>query len=255
MTIGLPTLRQAQLLASIIEEYIETAEPVSSKTIASSGAFDVRSATIRNEMADLEDMGFLEQLHTSGGRVPTARAYRLYVNALVAREGVSISHTTRRKIDEALNDTDLGDPDAVNKTLARVIGQLSGNLVMASASQREDAYKYGLSNMLAFPEFREMDRLVGLTHFFDHFEIVFAQMHRQMWATQDQSDVKVMIGTESPYKEVHDETVIVARYPLPKGREGSLTLVGPMRMDYRKNLSLMTYAAQIAKRITANYRN
>jgi heat-inducible transcriptional repressor len=254
MTIGLPTLRQAQLLASIIDEYIQTAEPVSSKTIASSGAFDVRSATIRNEMSDLEDMGFLEQLHTSGGRVPTARAYRLYVNELVAREGVAISHVARRKIDEALNETDLRDPDAVNKTLARVIGQLSSNLVMASASQREDAYKFGLSNMLAFPEFREMDRLVGLTNFFDHFESVFAQMHRQMWAQHD-SDVKVMIGTESPYKEVHDETVIVARYPLPKGCEGSLTLVGPMRMDYRKNLSLMTYAAQIAKRIAGNYRN
>ncbi len=254
MTVGLLTPRQVQLLNRVIEEYIETAEPVSSKSIASSGAFDVRSATIRNEMSDLEEMGLLAQLHTSGGRVPTARAYRVYVNSLVAQEGVAISHTTRRKIDEALNETDLRDPDAVNRTLARVIGQMSGNLVMANVSERQDAYKVGLSNMLLFPEFREMDRLVGLTSFFDHFEVMFAQMHRSMWERHD-NDVKVMIGTESPYKEVHDETVIVARYPLPRGHQGSLTLVGPMRMDYRKNLSLMTYAAQIANRIAANYRN
>ena len=247
------TPRQGQLLSRVIEEYIATAEPVSSKAIASSGAFDVRSATIRNEMADLEDAGLLAQLHTSGGRVPTAKAYRLYVNELVGRQGLGISTALRHKIDEALQDTDLKDPEAVNKTLARLVGQLSGNLVMANTSEREDAYKFGLSNMLAFPEFQEMDRLMGLTSFFDHFDIMFERMHRSMWSGHD-SDVKVMIGTESPYKEVHDETVIVARYRLPRGHEGSLTLVGPMRMDYHKNLGLMTYAAQIANRISDNSR-
>ena len=246
------TPRQVQLLNRIIEEYVTTAEPVSSKTIASSGQFDVRSATIRNEMADLEDAGLLAQLHTSGGRVPTAKAYRLYVNALVASEGLAISHAMRRRLDEALQDADLKDPEAVNKTLARIVGELSGNLVMANMSEREDAYKVGLSNMLTFPEFREIDRVVGLTEFFDQFESMFERMHRSMWDHHD-SDTKVMIGTESPYRQVHDETVIVSRYRLPKGHQGTLTLVGPMRMDYRKNLGLMTYAAQIANRIADTY--
>jgi len=254
MTIGLLTDRQVQLLNRVIEEYIQTAEPVSSKAIVDSGHFDVRSATIRNEMSDLEDAGLLAQRHTSGGRIPTARAYRLYVNDLVSREGIEITTAARRRIDEALNETDLKDPEAINRTLARLVGELSGNLVMANMSEHEDAYKVGLSNMLNFPEFREIDRLMGLTSFFDHFDLMFERMHQQMWARND-NDVKVMIGTESPFKEVHDETVIVARYPLPKGHKGSLTLVGPMRMDYRKNLGLMTYAAQIANRIADNYRN
>lgn len=254
MRVRLLTPRQHQLLWRVIDQHIETGEPVSSKAIESSGQFDVRSATIRNEMSDLEDGGFLEQRHTSGGRVPTALSYRLYVNDLVASEGVSISHALRRKVDEALQDTDMRDPEAVNKTLARLVGQLSGNLAMANMSEREDAYKFGLSNMLAFPEFREMDRLMGLTSFFDHFESTFERLHRQMWGRGD-TDVKVMIGSESPYTEVHDETVIIARYRLPKGHDGTLTLVGPMRMDYRKNLGLMTYAAQIANRIAGNYQN
>jgi heat-inducible transcriptional repressor len=257
MPVILLTSRQAQLLNRVIEAYIETAEPVASKTIAASGAFDVRSATIRNEMADLEDMGLLAQLHTSGGRIPTARAYRVYVNDLLAREGVAglqLNHAMRRKIDETLNETDLDDPEALNKALARLVGQLSGNLVMAKMTEREDAYKVGLSNMLQFPEFREVDRLMGLTSFFDHFELMFERMHRSMWEAHD-TDVKVMIGTESPYKEVHDETVVVARYRLPRGQRGTLTLVGPMRMDYRKNLGLMTYAAQIANRIASNYQH
>jgi heat-inducible transcriptional repressor len=248
------TPRQGQLLNRVIEEYIATAEPVSSKALVSSGQFDVRSATIRNELADLEDAGLLAQLHTSGGRVPTARAYRLYVNGLVANEGLNLSHPLRRRLDESLQNADLKDPEAVSRTLARIVGELSGNLVMANMSEREDAYKVGLSNMLAFPEFQEMARLVELTSFFDHFEIMFERMHRSMWDRHD-SDTKVMIGTESPYKQVHDETVIVSRYRLPKGHEGTLTLVGPMRMDYRKNLALMTYASQIANRIADTYLN
>lgn len=248
------TPRQIQLLNRVIEEYITTAEPVSSKALASSGQFAVRSATLRNEMADLEDVGLLAQLHTSGGRVPTARAYRLYVNGLVATDGLTLNHPLRRRLDEALQSADLKDPEAVNRTLARIVGELSGNLVMANTSEREDAYKVGLSNMLAFPEFQQMGRLIELTSFFDHFEVVFERMHRSMWAHHD-TDTKVMIGTESPYKQVHDETVIVSRYRLPKGHTGTLTLVGPMRMDYRKNLGLMTYAAQMANRIADTYRS
>lgn len=254
MVVRLLTPRQHQLLWRVIDQHIETGEPVSSRAIESSGQFDVRSATIRNEMSDLEDMGFLEQRHTSGGRVPTALAYRLYVNDLVSSEGIAIGQALRRRVDEALNETDLRDADALNRTLARLVGQLSNNLVIANTSEREDAYKFGLSNLMMFPEFREMNRLMGLTDFFDHFETMCQRMHRQMWQ-QEEGNVKVMIGTENPLRQIQDEAVIVARYRLPRGHEGTLTLVGPMRMDYRKNLGLMTYATQIANRITDSIRN
>lgn len=255
MTVLLLTPRQRQLLGRVIDEFIQTAEPVSSKAIVSSGVFDVQSATIRNEMAGLEDMGFLAQLHTSGGRVPTAQAYRLYVNDLVAQEGINIPHPLRRRIDEALAEADLSDPESINKTLARLVGQLSSNLVIANMSEREDAYKFGLSNLLAFPEFREMDRLAGVTEFFDHFESMCERIHRQMWNGGNDLGVKVIIGTENPVRQIQDEAMIVAKYRLPKGHEGSLTLVGPMRMDYRRNLGLMTYAAQMANRIADANRN
>ena len=253
------TPRQAQLVSRVIDEYIRTAEPVSSKAIAASGYFDVQSATIRNEMADLEGAGYLEQLHTSGGRVPTARAYRLYVNGLLSSEGVTISHASRRRMDEAVDEISVppGDgpvsvrlAEAVNKVLARTVGQLSGSLVMASISEQPDAYKFGLSNLLSFPEFRQMERLAGLTGFFDDFESMFGRMHRQMWG-RDSGEVKVLIGTENPDERIKDETLICARYRLPGGNEGTLTLVGPMRMDYRKNIGLMTYAAQLANKISA----
>lgn len=75
--------RKIKILQAIINDYINTGEPVGSRTIAKKYDLGVGSATIRNEMADLEEMGLLEQLHTSSGRVPSNKGYRLYVDNLM----------------------------------------------------------------------------------------------------------------------------------------------------------------------------
>lgn len=74
--------RKKKILQLIIEDYISTAEPVGSRTIARKYDLGLSPATIRNEMSDLELLGYLEQPHTSAGRVPSAQAYRLYVDLL-----------------------------------------------------------------------------------------------------------------------------------------------------------------------------
>lgn len=81
--------RQMQILQSIIVNYLETAEPVGSRTISKHFPLNLSSATIRNEMSDLEELGLLEQPHTSAGRVPSAKAYRLYVDQLMKSDSVS----------------------------------------------------------------------------------------------------------------------------------------------------------------------
>ncbi|MDP4143901.1 MAG: heat-inducible transcriptional repressor HrcA [Bacillota bacterium] len=75
--------RKIRILQAIINDYIETAEPVGSRTIAKKYDLGISSATIRNEMADLEEMGYIEQLHSSSGRKPSDRGYRLYVDKLM----------------------------------------------------------------------------------------------------------------------------------------------------------------------------
>lgn len=85
--------RKLQILQAIINDYIITAEPVGSRTVAKKYELGISSATIRNEMSDLEEMGFLEQPHTSAGRVPSDKAYRLYVDELM--------HITRLNDQEA----------------------------------------------------------------------------------------------------------------------------------------------------------
>ena len=83
------TARKKQILKVVTERYIDTAEPVSSKYIAQAMGGSISSATIRNELADLVELGYLEQPHTSAGRVPSPKGYRLYVNELMERKSVS----------------------------------------------------------------------------------------------------------------------------------------------------------------------
>lgn len=93
--------RKKKILAAVVDEYIASAEPVGSKLIAEKAGLNVSSATIRNELADLTELGYLEQPHTSAGRVPTAKGYRLYVNELMERTKLSMEET--EEINRSLN--------------------------------------------------------------------------------------------------------------------------------------------------------
>ena len=95
------TERKRQILKVVVEDYIRSAEPVGSKAIAARMGGSVSSATIRNELADLVELGYLEQPHTSAGRVPSPKGYRLYVNELMERQKLSIAET--EKINQSLH--------------------------------------------------------------------------------------------------------------------------------------------------------
>ena len=98
------TARKKQILKIVVESYIDTAEPLGSKAIAQRMPEKVSSATVRNELAELSDMGYLEQPHTSAGRIPSPQGYRLYVNELMERkplsdeEAAQITDTLRQEL-------------------------------------------------------------------------------------------------------------------------------------------------------------
>lgn len=83
------TERKLKILQAIISDYVKTAEPVGSRTLSKKYDLGISPATIRNEMADLEEMGYLTHPHTSAGRVPSDMAYRLYVNALMEKKNLA----------------------------------------------------------------------------------------------------------------------------------------------------------------------
>lgn len=94
--------RKKKILTAVVEEYIRTAEPVGSKTIAETAHLGCSSATVRNELAELTTLGLLEQPHTSAGRVPTPQGYRMYVNELMQRQKLSLEET--EEINRSLNE-------------------------------------------------------------------------------------------------------------------------------------------------------
>ena len=100
------TERKKEILRAVIEQYVETAEPVGSKTVVAELGSSISSATVRNEMAELESMGLLEQPHTSAGRVPSSQGYRVYVNELMRRHRLSTDDT--REIDSVLKSRTAG---------------------------------------------------------------------------------------------------------------------------------------------------
>ena len=106
--------RKRQVLQAIIDDYISTAEPIGSRTIARKAGLGVSPATIRNEMSDLEALGFLEQPHASAGRIPSAKGYRFYVDCLMGPQQISDQDTALinqwfeqkiRRMDEAFQET------------------------------------------------------------------------------------------------------------------------------------------------------
>ena len=116
------TERKKRILRAIIERYIQSAEPVGSKAIAASIDMEVSSATIRNEMADLEAMGLVEKPHTSAGRIPSPKGYRLYVNELMEEHKLSLQETQR--INQALA-MRMRELDRVLDQAGRVVSQLT----------------------------------------------------------------------------------------------------------------------------------
>jgi len=243
------TSRQEALLASIIKEYIETARPVSSKFLEKTGFFGLSSATIRAEMNELERLGYLTHLYTSSGRIPTDKAYRFFVDNLLDEEECELTADYKRKIKMVLQKTEK-EPREINRTVAQLLSELSDNLVIAGIPEESEFFKVGLSSLFEFPEFREFERAFRLADFFDEFEEVFNRLEKMFWGdsaitNEDEGeDIKIFIGRENPVRDIKDETVILARYNLPFNYKGSLTLIGPTRMDYGRNIGLMKYTTE-----------
>ena len=124
--------RKKKILAAVVEEYIRTAEPVGSKAIAAGGCLKCSPATIRNELAELVALGYLEQPHTSAGRVPTPMGYRLYVNELMDRQRMGIEET--EELNRRLSQK-LAELDATIGDVSRLASQLTDYPALALTSQ------------------------------------------------------------------------------------------------------------------------
>jgi len=124
--------RKLQILAAVAERFIETGEPVSSKYVAQLMNNEFSSATIRNDMATLEEIGWLDHMHTSSGRVPTHQGYRTYIDKVMHE--IPLSSVEKSKIDALFNVRN-ADPDKVLEDAAASLAELTGMAVISATLQ------------------------------------------------------------------------------------------------------------------------
>ncbi len=218
--------RKEALLETLVREYVKTAEPVGSLHVAQKAGLSVSPATVRNELAALEEAGYLVQPHTSAGRVPTELAYRYFVEYLAHIKGTDPLPKQKR-----------GQPPS-NSELSEVFGDRASAIAAAKALAakthecvfvsfgRDDVYVTGLSNLFAKPELVERDIAMGLTAALD-------QLDEMVCGLESGTGARLLIGEDNPLNN-NCSTVYLA--PTSGRRVGVL---GLMRMDYEKVLNLL----------------
>ncbi|RLL48032.1 heat-inducible transcriptional repressor HrcA [Oceanobacillus piezotolerans] len=323
------TDRQLLLLQLIIDDFIETAHPVGSRALSKKDKIPYSAATIRNEMADLEELGFLEKTHSSSGRVPSEKGYRYYVDHLVSPisnpEGIKfindimkdgffefeqivqmsaevlseLTNYTSIILGPELNSTklkqiqiipltshtavailvtdtghvehrsfsipDVIQPSVIEKMVNILNDRLQGvpivqleevfhkeitNLMKKYIQDFDKSYEYlksiftqehpvkiyvgGKSNILLQPEFNDVNKIRAFYAMMDN-ENEIANLLKN-----SKHGIEVTIGNENEFEAIKDFSLITASYQLGKGQLGTIALIGPTRMEYKKVISLLS---------------
>lgn len=326
--------RKVRILKAIVSNYLETGEPVGSRTISKSSDLNLSPATIRNEMSDLESLGYICQPHASAGRIPTDKGYRFYVDSLFAdRDEERIE--AREERENLLERVD--KMEKLLKQVARVLAantqyatlvtmpqynntvkfiQLSqvdemtllavimvdGNIVknkliktsyslkndeilkfnillntflqgasltdinleliqtmkmqageyaeiletifqgiMEAIHEADDlkVYTSGTTNVLKYPELansESAERLLGTLEEIEDKE-EFAKHVEDV--IQQESDIQILIGQENEDENLKDCSLVTATYKMPEGAKGTIGIIGPKRMDYKKVVTML----------------
>jgi len=232
------TERQKSILDKIIQEYIDSARPVSSRLLEKKYRFGIRPAMIRIEMQKLTDQGFLFQPHTSAGRAPTDKAYRFFVNKLLESETPEFKEIF--KIEEIFQET-RKDILRWASQLTRFLAEESSNFAILHLLERDLFWKEGWGEILREPEFEEKDLLFSFTEFLENFE-------KNIKNLKINSKIKVYIGKENPFPKNKDFSIIISKCHLPKKEEGILSILGPKRMSYDRNICLMNSLVKLLEK-------
>lgn len=230
--------RQQALLQAIVQEYVKTARPVGSKTLAREYGFDFSPATIRNDMAALEEEGLIVQPHTSAGRIPTEKGYRYYIHHFLQERSLAAQKKKRlqQTVQEQVRQKREADMRAL-KEVAHVIAGLTNETVVITLDSGETVTS-GMSHMFRKPEFTESEMMVEIGEAFDHIDEMMHTMHNAL--TQE---VEVFLGSQNPF--AGECSVILSEYTFGGDRQGVMGILGPMRMDYDTNIALMHYMEEL----------
>ncbi len=211
---------------TIIREYIKLAEPISSKLLEKKHDFGLSPAAIRIEMQKLTDAGYISQPHTSAGRVPTDKGYRFFVNNLLTKESKTLA-----KKDWVENK--IQDNFRFIQALTRQLAEETKTLALNYLEDENVFWQEGWEGVLQEPEFEERDNVINFTELLKGLE-------KDMEKLETEEGINIYIGKENLLPGAKDFTVITSRYHLSGGEKGIISILGPKRMEYDRNINLIS---------------
>lgn len=226
------TPRQIQILRSIIEEYIETAEPVGSETLDRKFNLGVSPATIRNEMVYLTKQGYLGKSHSSAGRAPTSLAMKLYVNELMKEKELSVADEVSAK--EQMWDS-RKRLSALLQHATHALAEKSHALGIALTTDKQ-LYHAGYANLLQMPEFYDIEvmrHVLSLIEEINLLEEIFDY-------GASENPIRVVYGNELGNRYLDPIGVIFMSFPV-QGMTCRLGVIGSHRFDYPYVIPMMKY--------------
>ena len=238
------TERQAAILNTIIEQYAEVAVPVGSVTLAK--LFGVSSATVRSEMAQLEELGMITQPHTSAGRVPTDKGYRFYVNRLSEEQGHNIPMGQPKSIDrsaraiDARVQTHANRADQAIRSAVNSLVELTHNMGLATIG--DELYMSGMSNLFSHPEYSNGSHVQAVARLIDNLEPWLREV-------APNEPLNVYIGSENPIGKSSGASLIISKFRSPYSNCSYIGVLGPTRQDYAKAMRLVAYTGALLEEV------
>jgi len=237
--------RQTKILKAIIEEFVETAEPVGSETLERKYNLGISPATIRNEMVRLTEEGFLKKAHSSAGRSPTPMALKYYVNNLMKSENLSVAEevAVKEKVWDYRNQFEKLLKESTKELARRT------KLLSLATTDEGDLFSSGMGNILEAPEFYDIDLTKTILSYLDRFDF-WQDLIQRSFGSED--PIHILLGDELGMDLFEPCGFIYTDYKAGP-RSGAIGVVGPARVRYSRVIPIVRYFGQLIGEIGKNW--
>lgn len=236
--------RQIQILKCIVEEFTETAQAVGSDTLDKKYNLGISPATIRNEMVQLTNQGFLKQPHTSAGRIPSPMAIKFYVNELMKEKELPVSEEVavkgrvwdhRFKMEKLLQEA--------TKCLSEKTGALS-----VAVTDDQSVFHSGYANILDIPEFFDIDVTRSVLSLLEETQSLLNIFQKAV----GEDPVHILVGEELGHQYLEPVGMVYTNFAAGK-RSGSLGVIGPSRLNYPYVIPMVRYFGNLINEIAQDW--
>lgn len=222
--------RRQKILDYTVRNFIKTAQPVGSGLVMEEAGLDVSSATIRNELLELENEGYIYQPYTSAGRVPTEKGYKFWLTKFAKEKKLEKNkQNSLIKIKDQYKD----NKEKLIKELAKEVSEITGTAVIVGFNIN-NIYYTGISNLFAQPEFKKYELIYTISGVVDGLDEILPSLFSKV-----NNQESILIGSDNPFSE--ECSIVMTNF----GRNSLFTLLGPIRMDYEENVATIKFLKEL----------